>query len=102
MIVQILRQHPMLRNTETTLILRERSQMTSSKIRGFQTPSPLHHLPSSLPSHLLPNPPPFPKMILGKIFYGKIKKLKNQDLAMNIIQNKNRSTSCWLNVLDIK
>ena len=42
-------------------------------------------------------------MILGKIvLYGKIYKLQNQDLEMNIIQNKNQFTSCWLNFLDMK
>ena len=49
-------------------------------------------------------PPLFPKMIFGKnvYFMAKFKKSKNQDLAMNIIQNKNQSTCCWLNVLDMK
>ena len=70
--------------------------MTSSKIRGFQTSSPFHHLPSLLPGPPLDDaifhqpPPLFPNMILGKIFHGKIEKLRNQDLAMNIIQNKNQ------------
>ena len=71
--------------------------MTSYNIRGIQTPSPLRHLSSSF------NPPSFPKMIFGKVlFYGKVGKLRNQDLAMNIIQNKNKSNYCKLNVLEMK
>ena len=61
--------------------------MTSSKIRGFQTP--LRHLSSLLPDH----PPPFSQddfTILGKIvFVVKWKKSRNKDLllAINIIQS---------------
>ena len=70
--------------------VRERSQMTWSNFLKFVVFRPLH-------------PPPFPKMIFGEIiFYGKIYKLLNQDLAMNFIQNKNQSNCSWLNVLDIK
>ena len=61
--------------------------MTSSQIRGSQTPSPP---PSSLPlDDVIFYQTPFPKMIFGKIvFCGKILKLQNQDLVMNISQNK--------------
>ena len=70
---------------------RERSQMTSSKIRGFQTPSPppsssvIFAIPPPLDDVIFYQPhPPFPNMIFGKIFF--MVKLQNQDLAMNIIQ----------------
>ena len=62
--------------------------MTSSKIRGFQTPSPLRHLPQG--------------DFRQKCLLWSNLKLPNQDLALNIIQNKNQSTCCWLNVLDMK
>ena len=64
-------------------VVGERSQMTSSKIWGLETPSPVRHLPSLLPDPLddvifhQPSPP-FPKMIFCKIvFMVKLKKLRN-------------------------
>ena len=73
-----------------TFLYRERSQMRSFKIQGFQTPSPVRHLQSQVTfarppgwRHLSSILPSFPKMIFGKIaFYGKIEKLRNQDSTM--------------------
>ena len=70
--------------------------MTSSKIRGFQTPSVIfRHLRQTPPLDdvIFPQPPPlFPKMIFGKLIF--MVKLRNQDLAMNIKQNKDQSHCC--------
>ena len=56
----------------------ERSQMKSSKIRGFQTPSPLRHLPSLLPylprwCHLSPTPLPFSQDEFRKNCFSMVK-----------------------------
>ena len=55
------------------LTLRERLQMTSSIIRGFQTPFPLRHLchtPHPRWRHLLPTPSPlFPRWFSAKSFF---------------------------------
>ena len=71
--------------------IRERSQMTSSKIKGFQTSSLIfRHLPSLLPDPLddvIFYSSPFPQDNFRQYcFNGKIEKLRIQDLTMNIIQ----------------
>ena len=87
-------------NYELVFRLRERSQMTSSKIRVFQIPSPLRHLSSSLPYPIddvifYQTPLFFPRWFSAKLF-----KITKSWFSLNIIQNKNQSACWWLNVLE--
>ena len=64
-------------NATQKISLWERSQITSSKIGGFQTPSPFVTLaippPSPLYYVIFYQPPPFSKIVFDRIvFYGKI------------------------------
>ena len=71
--------------------------MTASKIQGFQTLSIIfrHFCKTPLDDVIFYYNSPtthFPKIISGKLFYGKIEKLRNQDFTMNIIQTNINQT----------
>ena len=73
--------------------------MSYQKCSVFRPPppssDPFCQTPGPLDDAIFRQHPSFPKMIFGKIIlYRQVEKCRNQDLTMNIIQNKYQSNCC--------